>query len=123
VTARALSCGAALGIGTVVAALPLCHVLFDCGCDWRWAGGIAHCNVWNETGPRCPWCLHPRTFELSLAAMLAAQGLGAWVVARRRRGLLAPLVGAALGGAAAALVARSIVAWWSGYEMVHVSPL
>ena len=35
---------------------PYCGVIFRCHCTWPWAGGAAHCNIHNPTGPRCPWC-------------------------------------------------------------------
>src|SRR5690348_16295806 len=35
--------------------LPLCNLLFSCGCTFS---GPAHCNVHHATGPRCPWCAH-----------------------------------------------------------------
>ncbi len=114
---RVVLCSAVLGAATIVALLPLCNLLFGCGCDWPWAGGIAHCNIFDEGKPHCPWCIYPRTADLSLASMLFAQAFGAWVVARRGTGLLAPLAGGVFGGAAAAIVARAVVAWWAGYPL------
>jgi hypothetical protein len=35
--------------------LPICDLFFACGCSAPWSGGIDHCNVFNTTGPRCPW--------------------------------------------------------------------
>lgn len=108
---------AGLAGATLVALLPICDLLFGCGCEWPWAGGIDHCNIFEEGVPHCPWCIYPRTADLSLAALLGAQGLGAWAVARRRAGVALPLVGGVLGGAAAALVVRQVVAWWAGYPL------
>lgn len=34
-----------------------CNWMFRCGCVWTWSGGWKNCNIWNSTGPRCPWCL------------------------------------------------------------------
>lgn len=106
-----------LGAGTLIALLPICDLLFGCGCDWPWAGGIRHCNIFEEGRPHCPWCIYPRSADLSLAALLAAQALGAWAMARRRSGLVAPLFGGALLGAACALIVRQVVAWWAGYPL------
>ena len=36
---------------------PTCNFLFKCGCTWTWAGGWNHCNIWNSSGPKCPWCM------------------------------------------------------------------
>ncbi len=112
-----LVCSVALGGLTVTALLPLCDLLFSCGCEWPWAGGIDHCNIFEDGQPHCPWCLYPRTADLSLAAILAAQVLGVWAVAHRGSGMLAPLLGGVLGGAAAAVAARRVVAWWAGYPL------
>ena len=38
-----------------VTLLPLCNLLFSCGCTFT---GPEHCNVHHLTGPRCPWCAH-----------------------------------------------------------------
>lgn len=112
----AVVCGV-LGGATMVALLPICDLLFGCGCDWPWAGGITHCNIFEEGKPHCPWCIYPRTADLSLATLLVAQAIGAWAVARRSAGLFAPLAGGVLGGAAAALLVRQVVAWWAGYPL------
>lgn len=108
---------AAVAGGTSVALLPICDLLFDCGCSWPWTGGVAHCNVFQHGVPHCPWCAYPRSADLSLAALLGAQGLGAWAVARRRPGVLLPLVGSLMAGTATALVLRHVVAWWAGYPL------
>lgn len=34
-----------------------CGLLFRCGCTWPWAGGDINCNLFNPTGPKCPWCV------------------------------------------------------------------
>ena len=114
---RVVVVAGALGAATIVALLPLCDLLFNCGCDWPWSGGVDHCNVYRPGDRHCPWCVHPWTADASLAFLLGAQAFGAWALARRHRGWVAPLVGGACGGAAAAVVARAIVAWLSGYPL------
>lgn len=37
--------------------LPYCNALFRCGCAWPWDGGEARCNIYNDAGPRCPFCV------------------------------------------------------------------
>ena len=54
---------------TKVFLLPLCNVLFQCGCTWPWAGGISPCNIYDATLPDCPWCTAP-----GWAAWLPVQG-------------------------------------------------
>ena len=36
--------------------LPVCHLVFRCGCTWFFAGGSAHCNIHNVLPPHCPAC-------------------------------------------------------------------
>lgn len=37
--------------------LPICNVLFLCGCTWQWDGGADECNAFNDEDPySCPWC-------------------------------------------------------------------
>ncbi len=114
VRARTEVCSGVLGALTVTALLPLCDLLFVCGCTWAWAGGVDHCNLFHAGAPHCPWCIYPRTADLSLAALLTAQAFGAWVVARSRPGVWAPLFSGAFFGGAAAVVVRARVAWWAG---------
>ena len=114
---RVVACSVLLGAVTVTALLPLCDLLFGCGCTWPSSGGIEHCNIFEAGLRHCPWCIYPRTADLSLASMLFAQTLGAWAVARRRGGLLASLACGTLCGAAVAVVARSAVAWWADYPL------
>ncbi len=115
---RAVLVASALGVATILAVLPLCDLLFGCGCDWPWAGGVEHCNIHRANERHCPWCIHPWTANASLAAILAAQALGAWAFASRGSGsVFASLAGGALSGAAAAFLARAFVAWWASYPL------
>ena len=66
--------------------LPLCGLLFRCGCTWVWAGGISHCNIYDAALPDCPGCTAParaawipfrgQIIVMTLAA-LAARRVGA----------------------------------------------
>jgi hypothetical protein len=38
---------------TFVTLLPMCNLLFSCGCTFS---GAAHCNIHHAAGPMCPWC-------------------------------------------------------------------
>ena len=65
------------GILTVILALilitPLCGFLFDCGCDWPWAGLYEKCNIYDDkTDSKCPWCLPWFTGVLSSGLAIAA---------------------------------------------------
>lgn len=49
-------CSFLVSVGIVyVFQLPICDLIFACGCSTPWNGGIDNCNVFNKTGPRCPW--------------------------------------------------------------------
>ena len=99
----------ALPIGGAVAALlalPVCALLFDCGCVWAWAGAAAHCNI-HRGGPHCPWCSGGIAgFALVLMLIIGTQGAALWLVRRRvGRRLLPSLSAVAIGGVVGALAA------------------
>jgi hypothetical protein len=39
--------------------LPLCGLIFQCGCTHLWAGADSHCNIHVKGQPDCPWCISP----------------------------------------------------------------
>jgi hypothetical protein len=50
---------AALAIAFVVTSvvyMPVCDLVFDCGCTWPWLGGVQHCNIHVAGPPDCPLC-------------------------------------------------------------------
>jgi hypothetical protein len=49
------ACGGVLAAVVAVTLLPLCGVVFGCGCT-MW-GGRSHCNIHDMHGARCPWCV------------------------------------------------------------------
>lgn len=114
---RVVAASAVLGAATVFSVLPLCDLLFACGCTWPWAGGLRHCNIHDASGPHCPWCVYPASADLSLATLLVAQAAGAWAVARSRSSFAWLLAGGAAAGGAAAVLVRGAVAWWAGYPL------
>ena len=99
---------------TSVVFVDFCDLLFACGCDALWSGGVAGCNIHEAAGPHCPWCEHPLLGGgVAFLSVLAAQ---AWAIfGPVRIGLpvrLALAFGAlpAVGGAAGLLQA-----WLWGY--------
>ena len=40
---------------TFVTLLPMCNLLFSCGCNFV---GASHCNMHHAAGAMCPWCSH-----------------------------------------------------------------
>lgn len=41
---------------TSVVYMPVCNLVFDCGCTWPWLGGVQHCNIHVAGPPDCPLC-------------------------------------------------------------------
>ena len=41
---------------TSVVYMPVCDLVFDCGCTWPWLGGVQHCNIHTAGPPDCPLC-------------------------------------------------------------------
>jgi len=100
----------------------LCHLIFNCGCTWAWAGAASRCNVHNPSPPHCPWCCHGWTGFLWVpAVILLAEG--AVVLGLRKRGIAAQLAGACITyfvvGAAAGLVSALMDGYpsWLGLSL------
>jgi hypothetical protein len=47
--------------------LPLCDLIFDCGCTWPLLGGATHCNMHQPAPPHCPLCVGPRVYGLAFS--------------------------------------------------------
>lgn len=39
--------------------LPMCGLIFQCGCSYLWSGRELHCNIHDPETPNCPWCISP----------------------------------------------------------------
>ncbi len=78
--------------------LNVCDLLYDCGCTWAWAGGVAPCNIHQSEGPHCPWCAHGAAgsglvFSLTaLAEISAARGAARSTLSRLAASLIAGAV-------------------------------
>jgi len=56
-------------VATFVTLLPMCNLMFSCGCNFA---GASHCNIHHTAGPNCPWCSHGNApFLIGYAATLA----------------------------------------------------
>ena len=61
-----------------VTILPLCHILFDCGCTV--VDGLEHCNIQEATTPDCPWCSHGQAgFWVPFTAIVAGTVLSMYM--------------------------------------------
>jgi hypothetical protein len=102
-----------VAIAALIASHPICNLLFRCGCSLFFA--TQHCNLHDSVGPRCPWCVAPWRFAVSIAVGLAGAAGG---IALARRGGRRPLrtVGFALVGLALGVIASgAATALSSGY--------
>ncbi len=52
----ALAAVAIAFVVTSVVYMPVCNLVFDCGCTWPWLGGVQHCNIHVAGPPDCPLC-------------------------------------------------------------------
>ena len=60
----------------VIIITPLCGFLFQCGCDWPWAGLDSKCNFYKPHAEhKCPWCASMTTGILSIGGAIIA---GLW---------------------------------------------
>jgi hypothetical protein len=76
---------AAAALAAVIG-LPVCNLIFDCGCTWPLLGADAHCNIHHAGPPDCPVCAHPpvaAAFSIALMAACCAVVWGAAAVAAR----------------------------------------
>jgi hypothetical protein len=51
-----LAAAAIAFVVTSVVYMPVCDMVFDCGCTWPWLGGVQHCNIHVAGPPDCPLC-------------------------------------------------------------------
>ena len=99
---------AAVWAATISVIYNVCHLLFQCGCTFPWAGGADHCNIHVAGVPHCPWCSHGLgAFAGGLAPLLGVEALAVVRLRRQRVGvrLAAALVGFVV------LAAASGLAW------------
>ena len=60
----------------VIIITPLCGFLYQCGCEWPWAGLDAKCNFYKlHAEYKCPWCASMPTGILSIGGAIIA---GLW---------------------------------------------
>ena len=69
----------AVVVFALVAITPLCGFMFDCGCDWPWAGLYHHCNFFDALSKlKCPWCNNVAAGALSMLAVFGASIFAAY---------------------------------------------
>ena len=96
--------------------LPMCDLLFTCGCTWPWAGGIAECNIMTPGPPDCPWCSHGAVIGYGIPVLMLIAGLTANGLALRRRWPAIPaLAAAAFGWIVAGLLLGAVMMIVDGY--------
>ncbi|HSE41259.1 MAG TPA: hypothetical protein VLH08_10895 [Acidobacteriota bacterium] len=89
--------------------LPLCGLVFQCGCTHLWAGADSHCNIHVPGKPDCPWCVtpfHDQTLSLItqmipfvvifLSAAISSRFSRKWLGASYVKQLIAGIIGGML---------------------------
>jgi hypothetical protein len=92
--------GIALGavlLVTFLTLLPMCNLMFSCGCTFL---GAAHCNIHHATGPMCPWCAHRNAPFLIGYGVTLTGAAGSILAALKRRAWSGGLVLAVAAGVA-----------------------
>jgi hypothetical protein len=73
---------------TAFTLLPICNVLFDCGCTWPMSGAADHCNIHDPAPPNCPlctnWALGALAATTLFVAYAGALGVALVLIAPRR---------------------------------------
>jgi hypothetical protein len=99
--------------------LPLCNLIFQCGCSYLWAGADSHCNIHVPGKPDCPWCIAPfHNKTLSLLAqmipfiLIFAAACASSYLSRRKRSV--SYVKQLAAGIAGGLVVMLVTAWIYG---------
>jgi hypothetical protein len=69
---KALLFGAAAGF-TGIYFINWCHMVYQCGCTFLWAGYADHCNIHNAAPPHCPWCAHADFATIAFVSTIGAQ--------------------------------------------------
>ena len=104
----------ALALTTIT---PFCGQLFSCGCAL--AGGMSECNIWQDTGPQCPWCSYGMAgFYVPFAVILLAIAVG--TAAGQQWGLgtwWSGLLGGLLSYLGAGLLVGLLTALYRGYPL------
>lgn len=63
----------AVVVFALIAIMPLCGFMFNCGCDWPWSGLYHHCNFFDALSKlKCPWCNNVAAGALSMLAVFGA---------------------------------------------------
>lgn len=75
------------GLIAVIVITPLCGLLFQCGCDWPWAGLDRNCNFHQPNAiRRCPWCVDIVVGVLAYASAIISGVFAAFYLRNPRSG-------------------------------------
>jgi hypothetical protein len=61
---------------TALTFLSFCDLLFGCGCEPPWAGGVAHCDIMVKGAPDCPFCAGGNVRFMAIAAVVVGAEWG-----------------------------------------------
>jgi len=72
--------GAVLAV-TFATLLPMCNLIFSCGCTFT---GASHCNIRHASGPMCPWCSHGNACLIAYAVTLLGTSASIFISLKSR---------------------------------------
>lgn len=99
---------------TAVFSINWCHMIYQCGCTFYWAGGAAQCNIHHATGPHCPWCSDATYGGIAFAFTLVVQTFVAfWPGTVYWRNLLLTLLASPLAAAVAGVGIGIHAGYWA----------
>jgi hypothetical protein len=76
---------AAAAVLAAATGLPICDLLFDCGCTWPLLGAADHCNIHQPRPPHCPICASTPLGLVYAAALLTGWAAVAWLAGKAVR--------------------------------------
>ena len=89
-----------------------CHLVYDCGCTFLWAGGAAYCNIQQAGPPDCPWCARSDLAAVSFFGTLGVQAaIALWPGPLGWKRAAATFAASPLTAAATGIV----IGWATGY--------
>ncbi len=109
---------------SLIIVTPLCGLIFQCGCDWPWAGLDSFCNFYKfDAEHKCPWCASIIMGVLSTGTAIFAgvwvSILSLWSLTRQNpvKEVLIRIVFGLMVFVAVAFLMAMVAAQWQGYPV------
>lgn len=99
---------------TAVFSINWCHLIYQCGCTFYWAGGAAHCNIHQAGVHHCPWCVSATYGGIAFGFTVLTQTVVAfWPGEAYLRRFLFVLLASPLAAAAAGVAIGIHAGYWA----------